>query len=523
MNEKLYDPLEEEKNELKNTLKLFNRLAVLAHNFFDKSPTQRAREAAGLAISPSMLSLCRSFFGNGVITEKELYILDAYAGAISSSPAHYSVGTLLVNEPYIAETYGDMMKKYAALYPEYDRPCHIEKMLGLGGAAVSAGLPRQFLSTDIRVASGKNDPRSRIKRFLSGLEDVESFDGLTVCRRVDSLKFREKINSSLRAAIIYSHLNDDSLLDFCRSAKKLNSYKITVGAPYEIFLEALYSFTGIQINAASLPVPQGAELLPSEYRSIISVRTSFFTENVFGGCAIFAVGKAKKIQKLITEAKKKGLQISEALQPQNLRLFSVTAPYSPTLKFKTDLLKMMYHMTSESAVIPKHSPEVLTQRGYGVEKVYENDHRSDAVYTVSLDLSSSPAPFNETILAASELVISAVKDGYSMKNGCLTLSASATLPLSSPEDLGHSLSVILGVYRAVTELGIPMESTAVETSAKESKIVLSLRAFSPKGASDPATAIPVNSLIYDSIGENSLPNFEILSKFCREECFPVVE
>jgi len=514
---------EEEKNELRSALMLFNKLSLLSNNFFDKSPTQMAREASGLALSPSMLAICRSFFGNNPISEKELYILEAYANAIKSSPAHYSVSSLLVNEPYIAETYGDMMKKYAALYPEYDRPCNVEKMLSLGGEAVCAGLPRRFSSTDIRVSSGKNGAASKIKRYLAGLDDIEVLDGLTVCRRVDAFKFREKTESSMKAAIIYAPQNEDRLLDFCKSIKCFKPFKITAGAPYEIFLDALYSFNGIQIIADIIPAPARAMNLPPEYRAPISVSDAFFTDKTFGECVIFAVGRTKKIQKLVAEAEKQGLQTSLALQPQNIRLFSVTMPHCPVLKFKSDLLKMMYHAAGESATVPKHSPELLPKKSYGTAKVYESPRKTDAVYSVSLDLSDSPAPFNETLLAATELIVSAVMDGYLMKNGTSALSVSESLPLSSPEGFGHSLSAILGIYRAVTELGIPMEDVSVEASEEAPKVTLSLRAFSPKGVEAPTVKIPANSLIYGTLDENFLPNFEILSKYCRGEYFPVIE
>lgn len=521
MNEELYNSQEDEKNELVDTLILFNKLSLLSNNFFDKSPTQMAREASGLALSPSMLSICRSFFGNNPITEKELYILEAYANAIKSSPAHYSVSTLLVNEPYIAETYGDMMKKYAALYPEYDRPCNVERMLSIGGEAVCAGLPRRFSSTDIRVSSGKNCTASEIKRYLTGLEDIEVLDGLTVCRRVDAFKFREKTESSMRAAIIYSPQNEDLLLDFCKSIKSFKPFKITAGAPHEIFLDALYSFNGIQITADIIPTPARAINLPPEYKAPISVGDAFFTDRIFGKCVIFAVGRTKKILKLVAEAEKQGLQTSLALQPQNIRLFSITMPHCPVLKFKSDLLKMMYHATGESAAVPKHSPELLPKKSYGTAKVYESPRKTDAVYSVSFNLDDSPAPFNEILFAVAELVVSAVKDGYMMKNGTLDLSVSASLPLSSPEGFGSSLSVILGIYRAVTELGIPMEDVSVEASEEAPKVTLSLRAFSPNGVEASAVKIPSSSLIYNSLDENLLPNFDILSKYCRGECFPV--
>ena len=53
--------------------------------------------------------------------------------------------------------------------------------------------------------------------------------------------------------------------------------------------------------------------LPPEYRAPISVSDAFFTDKTFGECVIFAVGRTKKIQKLVAEAEKQGLQTSLAL------------------------------------------------------------------------------------------------------------------------------------------------------------------------------------------------------------------
>ena len=79
----------------------------------------------------------------------------------------------------------------------------------------------------------------------------------------------------------------------------------------------------------------------------------------------------------------------------------------------------------------------------------------------------------------------------------------------------------MGIYRAETELCVADEHSAVEFSDGASCINIYLNAYSNKERNAQVDDMPsVNTLLFDSVDENGIPNFKNLRDFAFGKCVP---
>ena len=104
-----------------------------------------------LSMSPQRLSFCASYYRNAARDPMidELKLLDRFAAAQANLVSSYAPVSLMTNDEFAAKTYADMMQKRKTLAPNASYPCTISEAFGLTTAYLAyAGKPSKYPQLD---------------------------------------------------------------------------------------------------------------------------------------------------------------------------------------------------------------------------------------------------------------------------------------------------------------------------------------------------------------------------------------
>ena len=499
----------------KETLHLLEKLNVIALNFISKSRSELKAESTGLDLSVSMLSLCQSFYRKKAMSGKELFVLEYIIRNAKRIPTRLTISQLLVNEEYIAQTYRDMMLKYSALAPNYRTPCSISDLMSLASRALRFGHARSYSPSNIVLTSGKSDEASRINDIILGRSSIKAENGFSVCERTDGIKVSQKHPNSCSVAIIYNTGDDGKLEEFFKDRKNLNGTSVAFACePEMIFDKLIDKFSGIEINADDIPFLDVLPQLPFESRVTVNTSLAMFTDRLFGKTAVVLAAKKSKLKKIVKRAKQQGLSVCSAINPTRARALKIVSKKQEVLKFDLDFIRGLCNNFVCHAKIPHHDPMLCKFTG-GVKRIFENNE--NAVYSIETDLSC--APYHQALYSATSLILSAALDGYDLTKGEMVLSVNAVLPMSSDEDIGQSVAAIAGLYRAESELCVSEENSCISVG-DESKLTLSLRAYSNKRNKLEENDTLGSEILLATLEENYIPDFKKIREFIFGRAVP---
>ena len=494
-------------------LKLLSKLSSLSANFESKRRDALICESEGTELSSSILNICQAFARSFSFTDKDFFMLNYIAASLKRSPANCSIGSLLVNEPYIAETYKDMMSKRSVLDADYKVPCNIERLLSLGTDAVSYGTPRSYSPTDLSLFSGNDSVAKRLNCAFKGYFPAE--DSTSVYLRQDMPKRSSIKMRACQTAIIYTR--DTEKAETLENFFKLPASTYGVVDAFachseKLFERLLATNTAFTINADALPEVNILPNMPKEYRALIKASLAFFDRVVFGNTAVVITATAPRLGKICELANAEGLSICRAVSFKGAKNVTVTAQGKAVSTLGVTLLSSIRDMIVHSAQIPWHSPDKLNKET-AIEAVYEDAKGENAVYRTTINISSSPAPYHDALYAAAGLILRAVADGFDLKDGNMRFSVCASLSLGDPKSIGKAVAAILGLYRVETEFCLAEENSAVEYSEEESTITLHLRAHSTQRRKKSNDYSSIDPILFSELDENGLPSFEDLRNF----------
>lgn len=505
----------------KEILRLFAILQRVSADFSTKTRSELALDGVEADLSPSVLNIAQAFSRTASPSDRDLFLLRDISLAIKNSPALRSITTLLVNEDYIAQTYKDMMSKRAVIEPDYKLPCNISRLLSLGSDAVTFGASRSYTPCDVSVFPSVTSATKRINCALNGYFSVEND---SVFKRKDVPIRNQRRLSSCQAAIIYTRDEEKAglLEEFCASSKNtLGAVDAFACVPHELFLRLLDKETGFSINADALPEINLLGHIPREYRAVIKTSLSFFSDIIFGRTAAVIIASKPKLDKISAIARVRGLSVCRAVTFKAIKDVTVSVQNRTAAKLGLSLILAIRDMIGHSAEITTHDPNAVS-KDISVEKIFEDTNAKTAVYKAEVNVSSSPAPYHETLYTSLGLIARAAADGFRLKMGDFSFSVGASFSLTNSKNTGAAVASILGLYRIETEFCIPEENSSIEYSENESKLTIYLKAHSTQRASVLNEITSIEPLIFSDLDKNGFPDIDNLKKFACGEYNPNV-
>ena len=144
------------------------------------------------------------------------------------------------------------------------------------------------------------------------------------------------------------------------------------------------------------------------------------------------------------------------------------------------------------------------------EKVYDSRETLETVYSARTELTNANGCFSDCISAILSLLVRAAYDGANTKNSLISISLNAIL---SSSDLSGSYAAILGIYRAITEMGISVEgaSSSLTSGTPSLSVALKVRSF---GSTDEIlTTLSPDELFGFLAKDGEMPDFPAFRDF----------
>jgi hypothetical protein len=152
----------------------------------------------------------------------------------------------------------------------------------------------------------------------------------------------------------------------------------------------------------------------------------------------------------------------------------------------------------------KHYAEAAIEADKAVNSLYPFEH----VYSANVSIRDIGNAFNSAITAVIDPFIAGAYDGINTQNSDLALAICVALPLFDEKSIGSSYATLLGLYRAVTELGITIEDLSLKESDSEPSVSIALRAYKFGERAEFITKLSKEELTDSFWKDAPLPDFE---------------
>ena len=495
-------------------LKLFSRLAQISTRLFSMTRDELDEAVEGTSLSPFAINICRAYNNRGPISDRELYLINSYMSSLGRFPDHCAINRLFTNDEQIADAYKDMMKKHAAVYPDYTTPPSLEKLLTLSDRAMNAGQPRHFSPSALSLYSGENSLTKRLNCLFDGFAPVTHNEPLLYAKR-EAKKLRQKSLTACKVALIYAPSGvENRLEEFFSKASNKSAVSMRAYEPSRLLCELCEGRHGISVNVDKLEPLDILPQTPKEYRDVINVAKTLLTDEVLGDTVVMVADTKLRIKMLKRRALKSGLAVSEAISFTRARSLTLKEKKKNIAKVSFELLAALKNIVSYDVKVAGSEALPITPKAI---KTYESPSKKECVYKCELDIDGGSDIYRSAVNSACSLLIEAALDGFSLDGSDLTLSLGITTKGISSEELGDALSVILGFSKVKNELLIHSENSAFEIS-ESARATFSLRIYSDEKREEFSAKPSQSSLLNSMMGENTLPDLNLLRDFMLKKC-----
>ena len=317
-------------------------------------------------------------------------------------------------------------------------------------------------------------------------------------------------------AIVYSNDGSEKLFEFARRASsKRGAVYLNVEKVEDIFNTIRTLSRGLKINADALPCidPVYENDDAPEDDPFINISKDLFEDKIFGKHAILIVGKRWFVRPFTALAKQLGLGVCSAITITKAPVFSIKSGKSTLSEMRAGIFDAIDSCTRiKTRTSDEKTSDLLLPK---VEKKNCDSSRDESVYFASSPLSSDS--FRSALTAVSAPIIYAAMDGYSTRNSALSIAVSLVGDMGTPDSSSQLFSAVLGVYRAVTELGLPSDAFSVSLEKGQPRITAALHSapFSKKAnISSSLTVDEMLSLLFP-VGDE--PKFEVIRDLSNGE------
>ena len=471
----------------------------------------------GVSLSVSSLLGIQGFinsYSKAKVRPEELILLNGIAASMTASSKYYAAGRVTTEQKHIADTLEDMMSKYAYLHSGYSDPCNIEQAIALGGEATAHGKINRFSMGDHSLLSSAGDEVSILNATLEGFDAESVHSGISIARdrcsrKQKSIKYGKKYSVSI--AYLSEETSFDNILAF---AKDVADRKCVISSfaslKSDIFLGICERSKKISIYSDRLPsidLPSETEISESE-RSVLSVSNFFFEKDASKpAIAIISRAKASSKKRLSALAKKHGVEICHPLEITKDPGIIVCAGKDVVSAIPAEFLRLMMRPQILKVNLPTQTKKVVYTP---CEKVYDSRETLETVYSAHTELTNANGCFSDCISAILSLLVRAAYDGANTKNSLISISLNAIL---SSSDLSGSYAAILGIYRAITEMGISVEGAASSLTSDTPSLSVALKVRSFGSTDEILTTLSPGELFGLLAKDGEMPDFPAFRDF----------
>ena len=471
---------------------------------YTPSMLERAKSDLGLSMPADILAFCAKYYAKERRydpTIEEMHLLDGlFAGA--SSPSYFAPTQLFTNDDFVADTFADLMEKRRECTRDTDMPAtlfelatvldaYLERVGGRnplkelcprvkrGSDLPSRDTDRTVLSSNLSPFCVQIPEKTTVKKASVG-------DWFVLLRPAEGQLFFE-----------YEDAADTLLREKAISSRIVDRVKITERG----LLSSLLTVTdGARLELVHLGTPDepiALQELNTGYRGEILLRVTkdapAFLRQLCGpqGLKVLVFGVATKEPSVTLQ------------QSKNV-----------TYTWKTDFLRALTDMHTVSAYL-KNAGELTSP--IRCDDVCE----SGELLCAAASASPRDSFFLHALYTALAPVCALAASGIPYEE--VSIGFGLDLPSRSlgDQNVGDALSVLLGIYRAQAELGIPCFSPCISTSEDCKSPRLSVFALGKKKRNTkafPSQLTKPGSRIYclkPDADQNGLPDFASLRSLLR--------
>ena len=425
---------------------------------------EQMQKDLALTMSPQRVVYCANYYrtvGRDPLID-ELKMLDRYVAAQSRSVSAFAPVSMMTNDEFVAQTYADMMQKRKVLSPNAGFPCTLTEAFGLTTAYLSyAGKPSPYPAFHTLLENKANSHRgdkthaistsgSRYGLRLTKLGGTTPAAGDLLLLLLPNAGLPHTKNGCVQKAL----LEDEQIT---RQIKSLST--VGEGGLLRSLLELSdglwIDLTRLSRTGEQLPLTMLADGFVGY--DIVRIAASDF-ESFYRKARTFQVSAMAFAQVVpgTTYTVSRGHLGTFALESGFLRALAPVKKANVTLSNESEYRPAAIYHTPLSEKSCKYltrtkpsAPEQLRAIG-------------DTVTAVAAATPSS-GYFKNAVECALVPILSLAASGCSYTD--IRLAVGLSLPSAKGEtpEIGSSLSTLLGLYRLLAELGIPLATRRIDT------------------------------------------------------------
>ena len=490
----------------------------IVRGFGDYTATQREQLQRDLSLSFSdkLLCFCMAHYKNAEKRDPyidELQMLSALSEVLGRDCAAITVSELFTNDEFVAKTYADMLQKRKVLNPSATSSVSLREI---------ASIPSRYLYS----VTGRR-PRFEHLRSPEYVRDLPVSPSARCAAPAHSpfrLRFggeEEGVNDDL--LVLLSRAAGDTIYKFARRCERFFDAEDVAS-----LLTGVYPVGSDGLLRELLEITDGLSIdlrafSPLDSALPVTVLTSSYT-----GCRIVRVSR-KNLSAILDLIKKNGIEGFPFAQFTKDSKFTFVRQSGNSFSVQSNFLCTLFEKKELSAMLPN-------EKGVKADGVF---HRATNVRSCAY-LSSDSVTSSQTVsvggitcAAASacpqgaffeSAIVATVASALSMAlcgrdHTEISLCSASEMPdtLNDPHILGECLSLLLGAYRAQTELSLVATHSTIRASHVAHP---SLSVFAYGNASAPPARLSLEgSTVYCLAvprDENGLPDFPSLRELQRE-------
>ena len=463
-------------------------------------------------MSHSELSALKIYFNNyqyRAPSVGELIFFDAFFGSLSDAPEHYATTGFGTNCECLASTFSDLLNKYSKLYPDNAFPCSLKKAFELGFEAISNNSGHAFSMSDRKMFVGDTNKTASLRALSEGYEPELFINGICIAKNTHEKMRTKPIKRGVAYATVIVYpchgTEPDGLYSFVRKAVKSKKALHLITCRGKDIFRSIYEVSkDLSVNAEKLPLS-----LQDSYRSADIYSESakaLFTDSVFGEHAVAVFCKKHNLKRICSMAKKLGLETSTAINITKTRGIKILMNGSLFSELRSD--------SFAATVLPQELKHKIDYRDPVIAEPLpcsvNSPEPDELFYSVSTPIPVDAAAFNTAAASILTPLIYASYDGSNIKNSELSLSVNLFVDILNKEYAECSFAAVLGIYRAVTELGIPVNSYAVHITDGAPSISVCLHAHKFDNCATLVTDLSKEELAETILKSSHIPDFEAI-------------
>ena len=393
-------------------------------------------ETLGFKMGLTELRFCQNYFKENATenpTIHELKIIDRVFYDSTVDPRFLAVASFATNDKTVANTYSDIMNRRRSVSPHYSEPCSLHEFLNI--------LPSFFKGCEKPLLSGVSLFGGKYKDIEAAASCCKKIAGSDDCTAVISLKKSNRKSKVAEGDTLYAVLKsfnpfddfEERLLALLQSSEMITASKGTfILKDCGIFTELAKLKFGVKLNTKSFEGKDGC-VSPFEH----------FAEADLGSISVFNKSEAADMLVLAQDI---GLRVVELGKLEKSDFIRGSSKDGETLSINKKLLRSVAFSSIVTAEADGETPSI--------------EENAQSIYIIidgkRMRMNTAVCGGENYFMAGFNTVVHAY--ALSAVSGATqTIGAGVyTLPLKNPtsKDVGRSLELILGAYRAQYELGI---------------------------------------------------------------------